>query len=91
MIVRPPPGHVRRPGPADVVHELSLQGKRALLEILVVVRRHLGDIARPLLGVEVVDHKGGAPPDPPEPPRLRRHLEVVDAHPEAAGRLGPGF
>ena len=55
--------HVGGPGPAQMVRECAFEAQRALLELIVVVGRHLGWVAGPDEGVEIVDHEGGAAKD----------------------------
>ena len=80
-----------RPRPAHMVGEGAVERERALLEIVVVVRRQLGDVARTVLRIEIVHHQGRAAEDAAEAARRRRHVEAVGADAKAADRLGPGL
>ncbi len=89
VIVIAPEALVDGPRPAQVVHEVAFDRERALLEIVVMVRRELRRVARSLKGVEIVYHEGRAAPDAAEAALLRGHIEAVDAQLEAVLRLGP--
>src|SRR5690606_22917005 len=81
VIVGTPEILVHRPWPAQMVDELTFQCERALLEIIVEVRREFGWVARSLADVEKIDHEGGAAPDAAEAAFLGGNVEAVDAQP----------
>src|SRR6478736_6733725 len=91
MIVGAPEVLVNRPRPAQMVDELTLDRERTLLEIIMMMRRELGSVTRPLIGVEEIDHECRAAPDAAEAAFLRGHIEAVDAQLVAAFGLGPGL
>ena len=70
VLVLAPGGHVRGPRPADVVNVSALERERALLEVVVEMRRQLRDVARPGPRVEIVDHEVRAAENSPEPALL---------------------
>src|SRR5262245_46906974 len=79
VIVLAPEGLVDGPRPAQVVDELAVDSERALLEIVVMMGREFRRVARPLKGIEIVDHEGRATPDAAEAAFLRRHIQAVHA------------
>ncbi|HMM91747.1 hypothetical protein [Bradyrhizobium sp.] len=72
-------GHVGRPRPAKMMDESAGQRQRALLEIVMMMRRHLGRIAGAVARLQEVHHEGRAAKDPPEPSRRCRDVEAVGA------------
>src|SRR5439155_17952719 len=58
VIVVAPLAHVRRPWPAPVVDKGAGQRQRALFEVVMVVRRHFGGIARTVFRLEEIHHEG---------------------------------
>ena len=74
-----------------MMDELAFHRERALLEIIMMMRRQFCRVARALVAVEIVHHDGGAAPDTPEAARLRRHVEAVDAQAKAVLRRRPVF
>src|ERR1700719_901592 len=72
-----------------MARECAFEAQRALLEIIVVVGRHLGWVAGPDEGVEIVDHEGGAAKDSAEASGFGRNVEAVHADAIAGGRRRP--
>ena len=91
VLVLPPHPHVDGPRPAQVMRVGALDGEGALFEVVVVMRRQLGDVARTHLRRKIVHHQRRAPPDAAEAPRLVRHVEGVDADLETVVRRRPGL
>src|SRR3546814_15508850 len=60
VLVRAPFLQIGGPRPANIMGEAPFDGERALLEIIVMVRRHAGRVARAFEPLDRVDHEGGA-------------------------------
>src|SRR3546814_3341164 len=54
-----PDGLIHRPGPANIMHKVPLQGQGTLFKVIVMVRRHLVRVARFLRDREEVHHHIG--------------------------------
>src|SRR5690606_1469645 len=85
-----PLGHVGRPWPADVVDERPFKRQRSLLEVVVMMRRHLRRVALAVPRLKIVHHEGRTPEDAPEAAGRRRHVEAVGADAITLGRVRPG-
>ena len=77
VIVVAPLCHVGYPRPANIVDERAFERERALFEIVVMVRRQLGNVARAVSRFEVVHHESGAAKDAAEAAFLGSHVEAV--------------
>src|SRR3546814_7401703 len=64
--------------PANIMGEAPFDGERALLEIIVMVRRHAGRVARAFEPLDRVDHEGGAAVNAAEAAGRRRHFQRID-------------
>ncbi len=90
VFVVAPVGHVHRPRCAHVVHVVAVELQRDLLEVVVVVRRQLGRVARSVGRIEVVDHQRAAPEDPAEATVVVRDVgERIDPDAVPGRRIGP--
>ncbi len=90
VVVVAPRVHVDGPRRADVVHVVTLELQRDLLEVVVVVRAELVRIARPVVGIEVVHHDRAAPQQAAEAPAvLSDRVERIHADAVSTGRIGP--
>ena len=88
MLILLPVFLVGGPRPAQVMHVPPFKGERTLLEIVVIVRRQLRDVARPLCGKDI-HHESGAAENLAKAPLFVRHVETVAADaPPVRGR-GP--
>lgn len=61
-----------------------------MLEIVVMMRRDRGGVARPLARVQHVHHEGGAAEDTAKAPLGLRHVQGVVAQAQTLGRGGQG-
>src|SRR3546814_5791522 len=73
--------------PANIMGQAPFDGERALLEIIVIVRRHAGRVARAFEPLDRVDHEGGAAVNAAEAAGRRRHFQRIDRSEEHTSEL----
>ena len=90
VVVVAPRRPVDGPRRADVVHVVTLELQRDLLEVVVVVGRSCADRAARRRRIEVVHHDRAAPQHAAEPPGvLSDRVERIHADAMSTGRIGP--
>src|SRR5690554_4140962 len=89
VLVFAPHAHVGCPWPAQMMRERAAQRQRALIEIVMVMRRDLVALTRTDARNQTIDHEGGATVDSAEPPSPVRHIQRVPLELQTAQRLRP--
>src|SRR5262249_54811316 len=89
VVVLTPVVHVRGPRPANVVNVGPFERERALLEVVVKMRRQFRDVARTDTQIEIVDHEGRASEDASEATAVLLHVEAIGSDAVAVRRCGP--
>src|ERR1051326_7500570 len=85
MLVRSPGIEIGGPGPANMVCERAFKSERALLKVVMMMRRQFCHVARTVLYRQEVHHDRRAAPDATEAARRFRYIQRIVAQLETIG------